>query len=198
MRWIALLAFVAISTTASAQTTPANAWGRGTTLEIFGGTATATPNTTGIFGAALGWELTHQTEIHGVAAWLTQRNGSEAFAADLRLLINLTRPSRIVPYVGGGAGLYRGSFDTSRALPHFYQRRIAADGMRRATTFTDPTAVLAAGAHLYVARHLSIRPEAAVRLVTDDSRVYRVTTVTFSLAYHVEEHVVEEHRGRSR
>lgn len=191
MRWMALLAFVALSATASAQTTPTNVWSRGTTLEIFGGSATATPNTTGIFGAAVGWELTHRTEIAGVAAWLAQRDGTDAFAADLRLLINLTRPSRVVPYLGGGAGLYRGSFDTSRAaMPNFYQRRVVVGGMRRAMTFTDPTAVIAAGAHLYVGRHLSVRPEAAVRFVTDDARVYRVTTVTFSLAYHLEEHAV--------
>jgi hypothetical protein len=183
------LALVTVTATASAQTAPGNAWARGTTLQIFGGTATATPNTTGIFGTAMGWELTHRAEIEGAAAWLAQRNGSEAFAADLRLLINLTRPSTIVPYAGGGAGMYRGSFDTSRAaLPHFYQRRVNSARMRQSVTFTDPTAVVAAGVHMYVARHLSVRPEAAVRFVTDDSRVYRVTTITFSLAYHVEEH----------
>lgn len=192
MRWMALLAFVTLSATASAQTPPANEWSRGTTLQIFGGTATATPNTTGIFGTAVGWELTHRAEIEGLAAWLAQRNGSEAFAADLRLLINVTRPSRIVPYAGGGAGLYRGSFDTSRAaMPHFYQRRVVPAGVRASMTFTDPTAIVAGGAHVYVGRHLSIRPEAAVRFVTDDSRVYRVTTVTFSLVYHVEEHGIE-------
>ena len=192
MRWMALLVFLMFCTTASAQTPPANEWSRGTTLQIFGGTGTATPNTTGIFGTAVGWELTHRAEIEGLAAWLAQRNGSEAFAADLRLLINVIRPSRIVPYAGGGAGLYRGSFDTSHAaMPHFYQRRLAPGGLRTSMTFTDPTAIIAAGAHVYVGRHLSIRPEAAVRFVTDDSRVYRVTTVTFSLTYHVEEHGME-------
>lgn len=192
MKWITLLVLLAWSATASAQTSAANAWSQGTTLEIFAGSATASPNTTGTFGAAMGWELTHRAEIAGVAAWLAQRNGAEAFAADLRLLVNLTRPSRIVPYLGGGAGMYRGSFDISRAdMPHFYQRRMAAPGMRTSMTFTDPTAVIAAGAHLYVGPHLSIRPEAAVRFVTNDSRVYRVTTVTFALAYHIEEHLTE-------
>jgi len=85
--------------------------------------------------------------------------------------MNLTRPSRFVPYVGGGAGLYRGLFDRTRAE-------------------TNPTAVMAAGAHLYVRRHLSIRPEAAIRFVTDHSRNHRVATVTLAVAYHVEEHGV--------
>ena len=190
MRWIVVLALVALASSASAQTASVNAWSRGTTLELFGGAAVAQPDTTGIFGAGVGWELTHRFEIEGVAAWLTQeRTSAEAFAADLRLLVNLTRPARIVPYAGGGAGLYRGSFDTTRAaMPPFYQRRVAAGVMRSAMTFTDPTAVIAAGSHIYLGRHLSLRPETAVRFVTDDSRVYRVATVTFSLVYHVEEH----------
>ena len=193
MKWITVmvLALVGCAATVSAQTAVPNAWSRGTTLAIFGGTAAASPNTTGTFGAAMGWELNHRAEIEGVAAWLVQRHGAKAFAADLKLLINLTRPSRIVPYVGGGAGLYQGSFATPRTeMPHFYQRRIATDGARTPMTFTDPTAIVAGGAHLYVGRHLSIRPEAAVRFVTDDARAYRVTTVTFSLVYHVEEHAV--------
>jgi hypothetical protein len=193
MARLALLALLGFAATASAQTPAdaANPWKRCTTLELFGGAADASPNTTSTFGAGLGWELTHRAEIEGVAAWLPQRQGAEAFAADLKLLINLTRPSTVVPYVGGGAGLFRGSFDTGRAsIPEFYRRRMEPSAATSRMTFTDPTAVVAAGVHVYVARHLSVRPEVAVRFVTDDSRTYRVTSVVVALAYHAEEHAI--------
>jgi hypothetical protein len=189
MRWISVLAILGCAATASAQTAAANPWSRGTTLQIFGGVATASPDTTGTFGATVGWELTHRAEIEGVAAWLVQRRGAEAFAADLKLLINLTRPAAIVPYVGGGAGVYRGTFEPVRlAMPAFYQRRAGDIGRTRSMSFTDPSIVMAAGANLFVSRHLSIRPELAVRIVTDRSDTYRVTTATFGLTYHIEEH----------
>ena len=35
-----------------------------------------------------------------------------------------------------------------------------------------------------MARHLSVRPELGVRLVTNGSDVYKVTTLTFALIYH--------------
>ena len=180
MRWITLLAFLGFAATASAQTDATNTWSRGTTLEIFGGAAIASPNTTGTFGATVGWELTHRAEIEGVAAWLAQRKGTEAFAADLKLLISLTRPAGIVPYVGGGAGLYRGTFEPARvAMPAFYQRRDEDPARTRSISFTDPSVVIAAGAHLFVSRHFSIRPELGMRIVTNRSNTYRVTTVTF-------------------
>jgi hypothetical protein len=169
MRWTALLALLGFAATASAQTVATNRWTRGTTLEAFVGTAT-TPSTMDTYGGAIGWELTHRFEIQGMGAWFPRR-GSDEFAADLKLSLNLTRPSTLVPYVTGGAGLYQGLFDRARAE-------------------TDPTAVVGAGAHLYVRRHFSVRPEAALRVIVDHSRVYRVATITFALVYHVEEHPV--------
>jgi hypothetical protein len=191
MRWIFLLAVLGLSSaTASAQTDNANPWNRGTTLTIFGGAATASPNTTGTFGTALGWELTHRVEIEGAAAWLSKRRGAHAFAADLKGLVNLTRPGPAVPYVGGGIGMYRGIFDTPMAaMPTFYRRRMANAIAPMSTSYTDPTAVVALGGHLYVARHFSIRPEATIRFVTHDHRSYRVGTITIGGVYHVEEHV---------
>jgi hypothetical protein len=193
MTRLALIALLGFAATASAQTPPGavNPWTPCTTLEVFGGSATSTPSTTGTFGAALGWELTHHAEIQGLAAWLAARDGAEAFAADLKLFVNLTRPSWIVPYIGGGAGLFHAAFDTAQAMPDFYQRRVASRTLTGRTTFTDPSAVIAAGAHFYVARHLSVRPEVNLRLVVDDARTYRVTSVTFAVAYHAEEHARE-------
>jgi hypothetical protein len=191
MRWIFLVGILALtSTAASAQTQTEHPWRRSTTLTVFGGAATASPNTTGTFGTAIGWEMTHRFEIEGAAAWLSKRRGAQAFAADLKLDVNLTRPAPIVPFVGGGIGLYRGTFDASMtAMPNFYRRRMADSPVMWQSSYTDPTAVIAAGAHLYVARHVSIRPEAMIRFVMDDDRNYRVGTVTVGVVYHIEEHV---------
>lgn len=81
----------------------------------------------------------------------------------------LERPSTLVPYVAGGAGLYQGAFERARAE-------------------TDPTAVVGAGAHLYLRRHLSIRPEGTLRFVIEGSKTHRVATVTLAVTYHFEEH----------
>lgn len=165
MRWVVLLALLFPATT-SAQTA-ANTWTRGTTLEAFLGTATA-PRTMDSYGGAIGWELTHRFEIQGLGAWFPRR-GSDEFAADLKLLMNLTRPSTLVPYVAGGAGLYQGSLERERAE-------------------TNPTGVVGTGLHLYVRSHFSIRPEATVRFVIDRSKTHRIATITLAVTYHFEEH----------
>lgn len=186
---VAALVLVGCAARASSQTLAGNPWNRGTTLELFAGAANASPGTTGTFGTAVGWEINHFAEIEGVAAWLPERRGAQAFAADLKLLVNLTPPARAVPYLGAGAGMYRGSFDTTRAaLPHFYQQRTSDFSSRARATFRDPTVVIAGGANIFMARHLSVRPELGVRLVTNGSDAYKVTTLTFALIYHVEEH----------
>lgn len=167
MRWMTVLAFVAFAASASAQTGATHAWSRGTTLEGFVGMATH-PSTVGSYGGAVGWELTQRFEIQGLGAWFP-RTGTDEFAADLKVLINLMRPTTVVPYVTGGAGLYQGKLD-------------------RSDSETDPTTIVGGGAHLYLRRHFSIRPEATVRFVVDRSRVYRVATVTCALTYHFEEH----------
>ena len=127
-------------------------------------------------------------EIQGVAAWLAQRKGTEAFAADLKLLINLTRPAAIVPYVGGGAGLYRGHVRAARAvMPAFYQRRAGDPTRTRSPLQTPPRSSRREPTCTSRAISRSGR-SLAMRIVTNSSQTYRVTTVTFGLTYHVEEH----------
>ena len=176
MRWMTLLACLGFAATASAQSVPAVAthpWSHGTTLEGFVGMAT-TPTTMGSYGGAFGWELTPRFEIQGLGAWFP-RTGTDEFAADLKVLANLVRPATLVPYVTGGAGLYQGTFDRTKSE-------------------IDPTAVVGAGAHFYMRRHLSIRPEATMRFAIDQSKVYRVTTITFALTYHFEAHTAGKAR----
>jgi hypothetical protein len=190
---LATLIFVCAS--ASAQTGNANTWSRGTTLSLSAGAATASPNTTATFGTALGWELTPRAEIEGAAAWLSKRRGADAFAAELKLLVNLIQPARVVPYLGGGVGLYRGMFDSATtAMPSFYRRRMMDANVATRASYTDPTIVVAGGMNLYVARHLSVKPEIAVRFVTADRHRYDVGTATVSVVYHVEEHVADTRR----
>jgi hypothetical protein len=172
MRWIALLACLVFAETASAQSAPvdANKWSHGTTLEGFAGAA-VTPSAMATYGGSFGWELTPRFEVQGLGSWFPQSTGPDEFAADLKVLMNLMPPAILVPYVTGGAGLYQGTFD-------------------RADSQIDPTAVVGAGAHFYVRRHLSIRPEATLRFVIDQSKTYKVATITFALTYHFEEHAV--------
>jgi len=190
-----LLAVLGLAASASAQTPASQPWDRCTTIQVFGGAATAPPNTAGTFGGAVGWQLTHQTEIEGTATWLSQRRGAEAFAADLKLMVNLTPPARVVPYLGGGAGMYRATFDTTRAdMPQFYRRRLDGTTPLSRLSYTDPTAVIAGGAQIYFARHFSIRPEATLRFVVDEGDTYRMGTVTFAVVYHIEDHVSANRR----
>lgn len=170
MRWTVLLALLGFAATASAQSAATNTWTEGTTLEAFAGTST-TPSTMETYGGAIGWELTHRFEIQGVGAWFPRR-GADEFAADLKLLVNLTRPSALVPYVAAGAGLYQGLLERARAE-------------------TNPTGVAGAGVHLYVRSHFSLRPEATVRFVIDRSKTHRVATFTLAVTYHFEEHGME-------
>jgi hypothetical protein len=168
MKWTLLLALLGFAATASAQSTPTHMWTRGTTLEAFVGTTT-TPSTMSTYGGSIGWELTPRFEIQALGAWFPRR-GSDEFAADLKLLMNVTRPSTLVPYVSAGAGLYQGLLE-------------------RARRETNPTGVMGAGLHLYLSSHFSLRPEASVRFVIDRSEVYRVAAITFAVTYHFEEHI---------
>lgn len=186
---LVLLGFAGRVSSQTSESPVPHRWSHGTTLELSAGAAHAAPNTSAAFGGAIGWELNHRAEIEGVAAWLPERNGAEAFAADLKLLVNLTRPARVVPYLGAGAGLYFAAFDTTQAtLPRFYQQQVPDSSTPGRAAFTDPTIVIAGGANVFTAHHLSVRPDLGVRLVTDGSHVYTVTTVTFSLIYHFEDH----------
>jgi len=167
MRWIMALALLAISATASAQTAPRHPWDRGTTLEGFAGAST-TPSTIATYGGAFGWELTPRFEVQALGSWFP-RTDIDEFAADLKVLMNLIKPSVLVPYVTAGAGVYQGTFD-------------------RPDWEIDPTAILGGGAHFYVRRHLSIRPEATLRFVIDKGKTYKVASFTCALTYHFEEH----------
>jgi hypothetical protein len=187
--WPFIVSLIACVPPASAQTVAGNEWNHGTTLGVFAGSATASPETRGTLGAALGWEINHWVELEGTGAWLVARQGDEAFAAELNVLANLTRPNTVVPFLGVGVGMYRASFDaTSGALLGFYQRRLVGSLSGTRQSFTDPSFVVAGGFDIFAGRHFSIRPNLSVRLVTRASDTYAVTMATVHATYHFEVH----------
>lgn len=186
-----VVSLIACVPPASAQTVPGNEWSHGTTLGVFAGIATASPDTRGTLGAALGWEINHWVEIEGTGAWLVAQHGDEAFAAELKVVTNLTRPNTVVPFLGAGVGMYLATFDvTSGTLPAFYQQRVAGPAAGTQQSFTDPSFTFVGGCDIFAARHFSIRPEISVRLVTHASDAYAVTMATVRATYHFESHDV--------
>jgi hypothetical protein len=85
------------------------------------------------------------------------------------------------------AGAANASPNTMETFGTARQRAMDLSATARAS-FRDPTAVIAGGANFFVARHFSMRPEVTLRLVTNGSDVYKVTTLTVALIYHVEDH----------
>jgi hypothetical protein len=186
-----VVSVMALVAPASAQTVSGNEWSHGTTLDVFGGGATTSAETRGVLGAAVGWEINHWVELEGTGAWLAARQGDEAFAAELKVIASLTRPNRVVPFLGAGVGMYRASFDaTSSALPDFYQRRIVGSPLGASQTFADPSFVFAGGVNVFTGQHFSIRPDLSVRLVTRASDTYAVAMATVYVTYHFEVHDV--------
>ena len=184
-----LVAFAPPASAQSAAAASDNPWRHGTTLSLFGGTATDSSESHGTFGGGFGWEINHWIELEGTGTWLVPRHGSDAFAAELKMMASLTRPTTVVPFLGAGIGMYRASFDTtSGPLPEFYQSRDGGAAAGSSQTFTDPSFVFSGGLDIFARGRLSIRPEISVRLATHSSSVYPVTMVTVRATYHFELH----------
>ena len=194
---LALTGLMALSANAGAQTPtpPANPWDHGTKLSVMAGGAFSEPDPRGTLGMSIGWEITHRVELEGTGTWVVAQQSDEAFAAELKVSANLTRPGAVVPFVAGGVGMYRASFDTTRStLPEFYQRRVAPSSVDTLVDFTDPSYVIAGGVNIFTGTHVSIRPDVSVRLVTRGEGTFVVPMATIYFSYHFENHHVAEHR----
>lgn len=194
----AAVLLLATGSVASAQTVPNNTWSHGTTINLFTGAAVASSTTGVTAGGAAGWEVTRLFGIEGLAEWLDRPQGEEGFGVSLSGLVNLTSVRPIVPFLKGGVGFYRATFDgTATDVPEFYQQRIEATDPALGTrqTFTDPSFVVGAGVQLFVSRHWAVRPDVAVTIVRDHSASYIVTGVTVHAAYHFEDHPVTPSRS---
>jgi hypothetical protein len=183
---------------ASAQTSSPNMWAHGTTVNVFAGGASASSETGALAGGAVGWEVTPWVALEGSGSWLDRRQGADAFAADLKALVNLAAARSVVPFVEGGIGMYRASFDSSRAtFPEFYRARMAANaGATTRMTFADPSFIVGGGVNLFATRRMAIRPDIEAKIVRRDSQTYVVTAVSVHLAYHFEDHPIAPSRAR--
>ena len=99
-------------------------------------------------------------------------------------------PHRAVPYVSGGAGVYRATFDSSAQLPACYRSRVASTGADSGSrfVFNDLTYTAGAGVDVFLNPHFALRPEARALLVRVDGRTHPIWIVGAQLAYHVEPH----------
>ncbi len=194
-RWVAALVMLAaVPDLAAAQVTPtAREFGRGTTISLVPGVASASSETGLVLGGAVGWELNPWAEIETDMTWMARRHGAAAFAAAITGQANLTARRAVVPFLRAGVGLYSASFDTAQAIPpDFYARRLGPGGLHQGPNyrFTDPSVVAGGGVTLFVNRHVSVRPEVQSTIARRASRNYVVTTLTVQLTYHFEEHHV--------
>jgi hypothetical protein len=171
---------------------PENPWSRGTTIGLFGGVASAASRSGALAGGGVGWEVTSRFGLDGTAAWMDRPGQAEAFAAALTAHFGLLDPGSVVPFVRGGIGLYRMSFDTPRNdVPEFYRRRLGGDPTRAVRrSFTDPSFVFGAGVNLYATRQIAIAPEIVATVVRGGGRSQVVTSVTLGVAYHIEDHPI--------
>ncbi len=108
---------------------PPNEWSHGTTLNVFAGAASASSETGPLLGGAVGWEVIRWFALEGSGARLDRPNGADAFAAELKAIVGLPGAHAIVPFVEGGVGLYRASFDLRLAY-HFEEHPLESFSAR--------------------------------------------------------------------
>jgi hypothetical protein len=187
--WVSTAAALLVATGAAAQT---NEWRTGTTLGGFVG-ATTMPESRTATGLSLGWELLPHLTIDGSGIWTVPRRDASTFTALLGVRANLTPPHPVVPFVSGGVGLHRATFDTATSnLPDFYRRRLTggAAGVRTTYSFDDFAYAAGAGVDIFLRRHLALRPEARFVFVSGGGTTRTVGIFGLHLAYHFEEHAV--------
>jgi hypothetical protein len=190
--WIVAVAIVGFAHDAWSQTVAATEWHRGTTLAGFVGAASISTDTDAAAGAALGWELTPHFTLEGRGMWIDAGPGADAFAAVLGARIPLMPARPVVPFVSAGVGVYRATFDAAfNGIPRFYQRRMMSGAAEfRGRTFDDFAVAFGGGVDIVLARHLALRPDVTVLLVTTRSDSRAVPVYGVQLAYHFESHPI--------
>lgn len=200
--WLAGALMLVVPAAVAAQpASPATTWTRGTTLNLFGGVASASSDAGALVGGGVGWEIAPHFGIEGTVSWLDRPGDAEAFAAGLTAHAALTGTRPVVPFLKGGIGLYRATIGPSLTdVPEFYRRRLDAGSSLAGSsrTFTDPAFLVGGGVDVFTSRHLAIRPEIEAMIVRRQSQSHVVTAVRVHLAYHVEEHPVTPALGPSR
>jgi hypothetical protein len=191
--------FLAVGALASAQESTGNSWSQGTTLNVFAG-ASSEP-TKGAFtaGGAIGWQLNPTIAIEGTGGWIDSQSSSPWFTAAMKIQARLARAGGTNPYVEGGIGLCRATFDAGQIkTPEFYHKRMTENpgASMMNQTFTDPTFAFGAGFNILTTRHIAVRPAVEVALVFRNHDAYAMTAGVVRLAYHFENHPVTPAGGR--
>ena len=193
---VAMLA-VAVASRAGAQAPPprTNQWARGTELGVFAGAASGPSETGGTLAGTVGWEITRWVAIEGRGSWFDRGQGASGFSADLGALVNVVAKRNVTPFVGAGFGLYRASFaGPTSAMSDFYRGRMmrSGNGLMPAgrASFTDPAFRMGGGVDVIVARHWTIRPEAAALLVHREAQTEAVAIFGLRVGFRFEDHPV--------
>jgi hypothetical protein len=190
--WVVAVAIVSVAHEARSQTVAATDWHRGTTLSAFFGATTTSSDTDPAAGVALGWELTPHFTLEGRGMWFEAGPAADAFAAVLGARVPILPARPVVPFLSAGVGLYRATFDGPHGgMPRFYQRRMTAGAAEfPGPTFDDFAYSLGGGVDILLARHLALRPDVTVLVVTNGSDSRVVPVYGIQLAYHFESHPI--------
>lgn len=186
------VALVALTMTGTAfgQTAQVADWHRGSTLEGFFGAQSASSHVSPAAGVGLGWEVARHLAIEGRGTWFSVNDGPSDFAATLAAHVPLTSFRRVVPFVAGGVGMYRATFDaSSNVMPDFYRLRMP--GTPGSHTFQDFLVTAGGGASVFVSDHFALRPEVNLMLVTTRADSRNVGVFGVQLIYHFEPHPTE-------
>jgi len=198
-RVLALAVFIGLGSSGfvQAQTlAPENPWSRGTTIAVAGGAGFEASSSGPLIGGGVGWEMTPRIGLDGAVHWFSRSEGSEAFAAALTVRAALAG-SPVAPFLRGGVGLYRMTFDGARPdeVPGFYGRRLTPSaGSRIHHTFTDPTLILGGGVDFFLTRKLALAPQWEVAWLRRQGHSHVVTAASIRIAYHIEEHPITPDR----
>jgi hypothetical protein len=186
------VALLVIAPNVWGQTVVADEWRVGTTLAGFVGASTTSRVTSAAAGAALGWEITPHVTLEGRGIWLDGGRRADAFAALFGARVPLLPARSVVPFLSGGVGMYRATFEAaSGSIPRFYGRRMMVEpGRFQGQTFDDFVVGFGGGSDIFLARHLALRPELTILLVTTRSDTHAVPVYGVHLAYHFEDHPI--------
>jgi len=190
---LVVLALVCVAHTAAAQAGPATDvdWQHGTTLFGFGGAQSASSSVSAAAGLGFGWEVTRRLAVEGRATWFRVNEETPDFAATMAAHVPLTSGRSFLPFLAGGLGMYRATFDSrSSGMPEFYRNRMAAGFVGR-RTFEDFLITFGGGVDMRLTNHFFLRPEVNMMVVTTQADHRQMGVYGVQVVYHFESHPIE-------
>ena len=176
--WIVAAAVAAIVPQATGQTIAGHDWHQGTTLAGFVGSSSSQSVTDAAAGFTVGWELTPHFAVEGRGLWLDAGPGADAFTALLGARLPILPGRRIVPFVSGGAGVYRATSDQG--------------------SFDDFDLAVGTGGDIALGGRFALRPEVTILFVTTQTETRTIPVFGVHLAYHFDSHPVTPARAPTR